>query len=283
MTYVPPPGLWSPLEVEHQELIPFVETKKGLVSADYLVVVRKGSVSYCARNAPEMRAHAPALLFFPAGELRGYGHTQNKSGKVTTMRIRNRCFGIEPEADGIAWGILRSLTRYSRQHGNLLPISADIFRFVQHEMEAMMRIQKEAPFGFALSLKCHGARILLSLAQSGGLAQYMPMEDPEPRKPQAMRNVLLYLDEHFPDRICVDEMAKLACLSRSHFQSLFREETGLPMMQYLTRLRVARACAALRDPSKTILEVCHTHGFGSSSRMYAAFQTYVGKSPGSFR
>src|SRR5690606_19431532 len=50
-----------------------------------------------------------------------------------------------------------------------------------------------------------------------------------------------HLREHFADPVRVTDLARLAGLSPSHFAALFRRATGSGVIEYVKRLRMARA------------------------------------------
>ncbi|MCB4859850.1 MULTISPECIES: AraC family transcriptional regulator [unclassified Sphingobium] len=77
----------------------------------------------------------------------------------------------------------------------------------------------------------------------------------------------------------IEDLASVACLSRSRFSARFRSAVGLPPMGYLTRLRIALAQKALAQPGTTITAVAARAGYGSESAFGFAFRRITGVTP----
>lgn len=77
----------------------------------------------------------------------------------------------------------------------------------------------------------------------------------------------------------VDQLAKVAGLSRSGFFDRFTRTVGLPPMEYLLAWRMAVAKELLRRPELGLAEVATRVGYGSASSFSTAFSRRVGKPP----
>ncbi|MBI5205555.1 MAG: helix-turn-helix transcriptional regulator [Nitrospirae bacterium] len=73
------------------------------------------------------------------------------------------------------------------------------------------------------------------------------------------------------EKITIEKMAKIACMSPSHFSRIFKQETGISPMDYLNRIRMDRAKKLLLAGDKSITEIAIECGFGSSSYLSACF------------
>ena len=77
----------------------------------------------------------------------------------------------------------------------------------------------------------------------------------------AVEQAQRYLREHIGTRVSVAELAALTQLSSSHFAALFRRTTGAGVLQYQTRLRMARARELLDTTDLAIAEIARTLGY----------------------
>lgn len=69
------------------------------------------------------------------------------------------------------------------------------------------------------------------------------------------------METNYPEPINIGELAAAVGLARSYFTTLFTEQTGLPPYQYLTRLRIRKACALLTDePNRPISQIAELVG-----------------------
>jgi AraC family transcriptional regulator of adaptative response/methylated-DNA-[protein]-cysteine methyltransferase len=78
------------------------------------------------------------------------------------------------------------------------------------------------------------------------------------------------------------ELARAAGLSPSHFQRLFRSQTGLTPKRYAAGLR-ARRFEAMLSRGARVSDAIAAAGFGSSGRMYAGSNARLGMTPREFR
>lgn len=93
-----------------------------------------------------------------------------------------------------------------------------------------------------------------------------------------------HIDEHFRrETLSLSEVAARAGMSASHLSLLFKEETGLGFVQYVTRKRMELAMRLLRDPLRKATEIAYEVGYGDYSHFNKAFKKYCGLSPQEYK
>lgn len=80
----------------------------------------------------------------------------------------------------------------------------------------------------------------------------------------------------------IEQLARLAALSRSAFFDRFTRQVGIAPMEYLLSWRMALARDLLRHQDASVGEAAERVGYGSPSAFSAAFSRYVGMSPGRY-
>lgn len=91
------------------------------------------------------------------------------------------------------------------------------------------------------------------------------------------------MDRRYAEPLDVAELARVACLARSHFISAFRETFGETPHRYLQRRRVERAMHLLTGTDLTVTEICLAVGWSSLGTFSGRFTAIVGLSPTEFR
>ena len=81
--------------------------------------------------------------------------------------------------------------------------------------------------------------------------------------------------------MCVEDMAREACLSLFHFKRVFKEVYQVAPYEYIRSLRLARAVALLRK-QMPVNEVCRTVGWADPSSFNKLFKDRFGKTPSCF-
>lgn len=85
------------------------------------------------------------------------------------------------------------------------------------------------------------------------------------------------------ENVSLDQLARLAGMSRSGFAARFTEMVGQPAMRYLAEWRLQRARIAVVHGQDSIGQVARSAGYQSEAAFGRAFKQYFGEPPGSLR
>jgi AraC family transcriptional regulator, chemosensory pili system protein ChpD len=97
----------------------------------------------------------------------------------------------------------------------------------------------------------------------------------------AVHRVRALLAERFADKVHLDELARVAGISKFHLLRQFRAATGLTPQQYQRHLRIEKAKLAL-DRGESASEVAFACGFVDQSHFTRAFRACTGVTPGRY-
>lgn len=90
------------------------------------------------------------------------------------------------------------------------------------------------------------------------------------------------METHYPDNLNVTGLAREVGLERSYFTTLFKEKTGLAPYQYLTTLRIQKACHLLENTDHPVAEISELVGL--NPRNFARlFKKETGSTPLEYR
>ena len=92
-----------------------------------------------------------------------------------------------------------------------------------------------------------------------------------------------YLRQHLDTPTTVSELAKLAGLSTSHFSALFKASAGIGVVEFLKRLRSARARELLITTDTSIRDIARTVGYEDAFYFSRQFRVINGVSPSQYR
>jgi AraC-like DNA-binding protein len=136
--------------------------------------------------------------------------------------------------------------------------------------------QRVAQFLALLDLLAHapGSTLLTTAA-------FRP--EPENYQSSTINQVLNYLATHLDDRLREADLARYASMEVSAFSRFFRRHTGVAFVQYLSRMRVNRACELLINSSKPVTEICYECGFNNVSNFNRQFLALKSVPPSQFR
>jgi AraC-like DNA-binding protein len=88
----------------------------------------------------------------------------------------------------------------------------------------------------------------------------------------------LFIDNHYPENIDLDNISDEAYFSKFHFIRLLKKIYGKTPHQYLIFVRIERATELLKS-AIPVSEVCYDVGFKSLSSFCGLFKRLVGSTP----
>lgn len=97
------------------------------------------------------------------------------------------------------------------------------------------------------------------------------------------KRVLDFVADKYGQPIQIEDIAKQAGLSTSHFSRLFKQTVGDSPYQFLMRYRVERACEMLADPSKALIDIALACGFSDQPHFTRIFKQTKGETPKQWR
>ncbi|HEX7056652.1 MAG TPA: helix-turn-helix domain-containing protein [Bacilli bacterium] len=100
-----------------------------------------------------------------------------------------------------------------------------------------------------------------------------------PEVQKACQYVALHLDK----RISLDEIADHLFLNPSYFSRLFKKETGVNFIEYVTRLKMEKAKELLAHTASSIGSISEMLGYEHPSYFIKIFKSYTGTTPADFR
>ncbi len=90
-------------------------------------------------------------------------------------------------------------------------------------------------------------------------------------------------DARYTEPLGVDDMARAAALSRSHFIERFRKAFGVTPHAYLLTRRLERAAALLRGTDYSVAWICVSVGLKSVGSFTTSFKRAYGLTPTAYR
>ena len=96
-------------------------------------------------------------------------------------------------------------------------------------------------------------------------------------------DIMTNIAENYKNDISVIDLAEMAHMSRCHFSTEFKAQTGFTPYAYLLSYRLSAAKRALCNTDKTVEEISASCGFSDTSSLIRAFKRTEGVSPAAYR
>lgn len=101
--------------------------------------------------------------------------------------------------------------------------------------------------------------------------------------PVLVANAKKYIQDRYREQLSLDEAARAVNASTRHFCKVFKEATGITFTDYLSRVRVEKAKAMLKNMNLRVSEIAFAVGFDSISQFNRSFKRIEGLTPTEFR
>ena len=99
----------------------------------------------------------------------------------------------------------------------------------------------------------------------------------------SLKNMLTYIEEHFTQRITLENIASAGVCCKSRCSLLFKKYLRETPMTYTAKLRLRKSLVTLLDTDKSIADIAYEYGFCGASYYCETFQKYYGISPLKYR
>ena len=119
-----------------------------------------------------------------------------------------------------------------------------------------------------------GALLTLLMEQS-----WHPEEGALSKKRLELEKVRAFLDEHFTDKITLDELSAQFFINKYYLTRIFKETYGSTISHYVLTKRITRAKQLIRFSGRTMDEIAETVGMNDANYFSRAFRKVEGISP----
>lgn len=92
-----------------------------------------------------------------------------------------------------------------------------------------------------------------------------------------------YILNNYNEPLTLAEVADIACMSPTYFSRVFHHTTALTFKEFLTKLRIDKACELLETTNNHVADVAQSVGFNTESYFAAAFRAINSVSPNQYR
>ena len=92
-----------------------------------------------------------------------------------------------------------------------------------------------------------------------------------------------YIESNYSRDISLDDVSRNADVSPYYFTRLFKEETGVTFVEYLTNLRIEKAKKMISDSGMSMKEICQAVGYSDPNYFSRAFKKNVGVTPTEYK
>lgn len=99
---------------------------------------------------------------------------------------------------------------------------------------------------------------------------------------RTIMDTITYISAHYLESIRLDDIATHLYVSKSRLCKIFKDHTGISIGDYMTMLRLQKACVLLKENTMMVRDVAAAVGFKSYPHFIRTFTNKIGMSPKKF-
>lgn len=111
----------------------------------------------------------------------------------------------------------------------------------------------------------------------------VPTEDPATASSFIVRQALAYIDEHYTEKLTLQDLADHCYVSQWHLSKLLNKHTEKSFYDLLKAARLKEAKILLAEPSLTISDIAERVGYADIGHFSRVFKKQEGVSPNEYR
>jgi AraC-like DNA-binding protein len=143
---------------------------------------------------------------------------------------------------------------------------------------------------FILELLTLAEQLVMTPEHIGAVLESTGAAEAEPAAPPAgsrggneAERIILYLHAHYSEKITIPALTRTFHTNRTTLAEQFHRATSMPVMTYLTQLRMRQASLLLRDTVLPVSEIMLRVGYQDSTNFWRTFRKHIGISPTEYR
>lgn len=98
-----------------------------------------------------------------------------------------------------------------------------------------------------------------------------------------IRIVKQFAAKHYGEPLTLEQVSALANLSPAYFSTVFKKDTGMTFLEYLSKIRMDAAKQLLKETSCTVADICQQVGYSDVKYFTKTFTKYSGLKPNEYR
>lgn len=180
------------------------------------------------------------------------------------------------------------LLSYLSQGGSRMPpfITADMDYFAQADelLSFIIENSNSEDCAVRLRVKAHLLELLAVLYENGiFLNSNIDINEEFDSKQQKIKDLLSFINEHYTEKLTMNDAANYLKVSRQYFCRYFKRSTGMSFVDFINDLRLRRASQEIMHTSKSITDIALDHGFDNIGYFFKLFRLKFNQTPLAYR
>lgn len=144
---------------------------------------------------------------------------------------------------------------------------------------------KDAQFGSEHLIKLYLEQMLINMIREGHCIKKeakLSSSVKERSDDDIIKKIKSYLEENLTLNILFDDVCRFSSLSRTHLKVLFKEKTGLSVMEYYKNLKIEEAKKMIREGNHNFTQIASKIGYASIHYFSRHFKNVTDMNPSQY-
>ncbi|MFC4808659.1 helix-turn-helix transcriptional regulator [Paenibacillus sp. GCM10023250] len=206
----------------------------------------------------------------------------DKEDPVTSTALFMSPLLVEQPSFGEAFTYLQCFDQSRKQHLFQMSCSAALQMRIEsllNQIEAELRSQQ---LGYRHAVLLNTQRLLLEINRDRNNGKQHKSRAAF-KGPNWMKDILLYIDNHFTEDIGLGSLSFMASVSPAHFSRVFKQLTGMNVTKFINAKRIVHAKELLLETEENVGTISAACGFESLPHFHQVFKRIAGVTPHQFR
>ncbi len=237
-----------------------------------LSIVLSGSQEYCRGNENYILGENDVILIPP-----GIGHASMRlkpNTRALVLHFPKNAFKLLSQK-GYIYDFKSCLSDESNRDERR-------FKLLRFYVTNILKADKEQNQFSYTSIKSNLILLLITLFNEFNPEQLNVIDDDDRRR-DTMRLLLAYIEEHYDEKLSLEDLADYTGYNRTYVSTLFKQMVGINFHEYLTRVRFQHALNDLTYTKTNLTDIALKNGFSDLKTMTARFRSTLGRSPNEYR
>ena len=98
-----------------------------------------------------------------------------------------------------------------------------------------------------------------------------------------VNSVIEYIKVNYNIHIRMEDISQKLFFNKSYIGKIFKQETGMPVSEFIREIRINEICRQLSESDKKISDIAISCGYSDMKTFYSAFTNRTGLTPKEYR
>ncbi|MGN0902930.1 MAG: helix-turn-helix transcriptional regulator [Succinivibrio sp.] len=229
----------------------------------------------------EYKVQGPCIAIIPGNVLH---NLMIKRGANQSSVVFNPEMIALSNFDEVQGQLLKFLTEGGKKMPPFITKDMECFEEADRLLSFIIANANSEDGGMRLRIKAHIIELLAILYDNGiFLKESLSRNDEFEHKQQKIKDLLSFINEHYTEKITMNDAANYLKVSRQYFCRYFKKSTGMSFVDFINDLRLRRASQEILLTDKSITDIALDHGFDNIGYFFKLFKIKFGQTPLTYR